>query len=167
MSKTISERDSQTDLPYRNCADPKSMGFPGGRVVKNPPISAGDTRDVGLIPGLGRSHEIVNGNLLQYSCLENSLDTGAWPQRGGHNWGTDLTHKGMAQATHLCNRTQLKNQSMAAAPKSPSGSSSLKPSSKSNHNIDFSWKNSFLCFCTLDKIIWSALFCFFHSILCF
>ena len=85
MSKTISERDSQTDLPYKNCADPKNMGFPGGTVVKNLPISARDTRDVSLIPGLGRSHEIVNGNLLQYSCLENSLDTGAWPQRVGHN----------------------------------------------------------------------------------
>ena len=85
MSKTISERDSQTDLLYRNCADPKSMGFPGGTVVKNPPTTAGYTRDVGLIPGLGRSHEIGNGNLLQYSCLENSLDRGAWPQTFGYN----------------------------------------------------------------------------------
>ena len=77
MSNTISERDSQTDLPYRNCADPKSMGFPGGRVVKNPPISAGDTRDVGLIPGLGRPPGGGPGNLIQYSCLENPMDRGA------------------------------------------------------------------------------------------
>ena len=40
-------------------------------VVKNPPASAGDLRDAGLIPGLGRSPEGGNGNPLQYSCLEN------------------------------------------------------------------------------------------------
>ena len=43
----------------------------GGTVVKNPPTNAGDTGDVGLITGLGRSPGVGNGNLLQYSCLEN------------------------------------------------------------------------------------------------
>ena len=47
-------------------------------VVKNLPARAGDTRDVGLIPGLGRSPGVVNGKPLQYSCLENSMDRGAW-----------------------------------------------------------------------------------------
>ena len=47
-------------------------------LVKNLPASAGDTRDVGLIPGLGRSPRVGNGNSLQYSCLENSMDRGAW-----------------------------------------------------------------------------------------
>ena len=47
-------------------------------VVKNPPASAGDARGVGSIPELGRSLGIENGNLLQYSCLENSMDIGAW-----------------------------------------------------------------------------------------
>ena len=47
-------------------------------VVKNPPASAGDTRDVDLIPGSGRSPGGGNGNPLQYSCLENSVDRGAW-----------------------------------------------------------------------------------------
>ena len=47
-------------------------------VVENPAASAGYVRDVGLIPGLGRSPEVGNGNLLQYSCLENSMDRGAW-----------------------------------------------------------------------------------------
>ena len=46
-------------------------------VVKNLSASAGDKRDVGLIPGSGRSPG-GNGNPLQYSCLENSTDTGAW-----------------------------------------------------------------------------------------
>ena len=38
--------------------------------VKNPPASAGDPRDLGSIPGLGRSPGVGNGNTLQYSCLE-------------------------------------------------------------------------------------------------
>ena len=54
------------------------QGFPDGTVVKNPPTNAGDTRDMGLIPGLGRSHRVGNGNQLQYSCLKNSTDRGAW-----------------------------------------------------------------------------------------
>ena len=51
------------------------MGFPGGRVVKNP---FGNARDAGSIPELGRSPGIGNGKPLQYSCLENSLDRRAW-----------------------------------------------------------------------------------------
>ena len=47
------------------------------RVIKNPLASAGDTRDSGSIPGLGGSSGEGNGNLLQYSCLENSMDRGA------------------------------------------------------------------------------------------
>ena len=47
-------------------------------MLKNLPTSAGDTRDTSLIPGLGRSPAEGNGNLLQYSCLGNSMDRGAW-----------------------------------------------------------------------------------------
>ena len=54
------------------------MGFPGGSVVKNLPANAGDAGDKGLIPGSGRSPGKGNGNPLQYSCLENSVDRGAW-----------------------------------------------------------------------------------------
>ena len=54
------------------------LDFPGGSVVKNLPVNAGDTRDSGLIPELGRSPGVGNGNLLQNSCLENSMDQGAW-----------------------------------------------------------------------------------------
>ena len=54
------------------------VGFPGGSVVKNPPVNAGDTGDAGLIPGLGRSPVGGNGNPFQNSYLENSMDTGAW-----------------------------------------------------------------------------------------
>ena len=49
--------------------------FPGGSVVKNPPTNA---RDMGSIPGLGKSPGVGNGNPLQYSCLENLMDREAW-----------------------------------------------------------------------------------------
>ena len=47
-------------------------------VVKNAPACAGDVRDAGLIPGLGRSPGGRDGNILQYSFLENPMDRGAW-----------------------------------------------------------------------------------------
>ena len=47
-------------------------------VVKNLPANAGDVRDVGLIPGLGRSPGGSHGNPLQCSCLENPMYRGAW-----------------------------------------------------------------------------------------
>ena len=47
-------------------------------MVKNMPANAGYIRDVGSIPGSGRSSEGGYGNLLQYSCLENPMDRGAW-----------------------------------------------------------------------------------------
>ena len=55
-----------------------TLGFPGDAGVKTLPANAGDTRDKVFIPGLGRFPEIENGNPLQYSCLENSLDRGTW-----------------------------------------------------------------------------------------
>ena len=63
------------------------MWLPGARdswasqvalVVKNPPANIGDIRDMGCIPGVGRSPGEGNGNPLQYSYLENSMDRGAW-----------------------------------------------------------------------------------------
>ena len=53
----------------------QELGFPGGSAVKNLPANA---EDESLIPGLGRSPGEVHGNPLQCSCLENSLDRGAW-----------------------------------------------------------------------------------------
>ena len=47
-------------------------------VVKNPPANAGDTRDMNLIPGLGRSPAGGHSNSLQYSCLNNPFDRGVW-----------------------------------------------------------------------------------------
>ena len=56
-------------------------------MVKNLPANAGDSRDEGSIPGSGRSPEGGNGNLFQYSCLENCIDRGAW-------WATVHVAKG-------------------------------------------------------------------------
>ena len=56
----------------------KKQGYPGGTSGKEPTCNAGDLRDVGLSPGSGRSPGGGHGNLLQYSCLENPMDRGAW-----------------------------------------------------------------------------------------
>ena len=53
-------------------------GFPEVAVVKSPPVGAGDARHTGSVPGSGRSPGEGNGHPLQYSCLENSMDKGAW-----------------------------------------------------------------------------------------
>jgi len=64
-------------------------------VVKNPPANEGDT---GSVPGSERSLEEENGNPLQYSCLENAIDRGAWRaksmglQRVGHDVATEPPH---------------------------------------------------------------------------
>ena len=52
--------------------------FQEALVIENLPANAGDVRDMGLIPGSGISPGRGNGNPLQYSCLENPIDRGAW-----------------------------------------------------------------------------------------
>ena len=54
------------------------MGFLGITVVKNPLANAEGPRDAGLISGLGKFLGVGNGNMLQHSCLENSMDRRAW-----------------------------------------------------------------------------------------
>ena len=81
-------------------------------VVKNPPAKAGDLRDVGLIPGLGRSPGGRHGNPLQYPCLENPMDREAWRaivHRVAQSWmqvkrlSTHCTHacKGDGGSPHI------------------------------------------------------------------
>ena len=77
-------------------------------VVKNPLGSAGDVRDLGLIPGMERSPGGRHGNPLLYSCLENPMDRGAW----------QATVTGIAKS-----RTQLSDS--AATHSMPIASSSL------------------------------------------
>ena len=54
------------------------MDFPGGASGREPPASAGDIRDMGLLPGSGRSPGEGIGNPLQYFCLKTPMDRGAW-----------------------------------------------------------------------------------------
>ena len=79
-------------------------GFPGGSVVKNSPTNAGDTGDTGSIPGLERSPGERNGNSLQYSYLENSMDRGAW-WATIHRVAKSLTQLSTHTHTHACTHT--------------------------------------------------------------
>ena len=72
------QRSQDTQLTPLVSFDLVHMLWPGGREVKNPPANVGDARDAGSIPGSGRSPGIGNGNPLQYSWLENSMDREAW-----------------------------------------------------------------------------------------
>ena len=61
-------------------------------MVKNLPANTGDTRDVGLIRRLRRSSEVENGSHLQYSCLKNPRDRGAWWGPWGHKESDTTEH---------------------------------------------------------------------------
>ena len=65
-----------------------SYSFPGGTSGKEPPANARNRRNAGLIPGLGRSPGGGHGTPLQYSCLENPMDRGAWRLQsiGSQSW---------------------------------------------------------------------------------
>ena len=73
------------------------MGFPGGSVVKNRSANA---RDMSSIPELGGSPGGGNGNPLQYSCLENSMDRGAW-QATVHGVAKSQTWLSTQESTQL------------------------------------------------------------------
>ena len=82
--KCVSQREGMIMIYVKGCMEfiyyrlQIISGFPGGVVVKNLPDNAEGTGDVGSIPGSGRSLGEGNGNPLQYSCLGNSMDGGAW-----------------------------------------------------------------------------------------
>ena len=82
-------------------------------VIKNLPANAGDTRDVSLIPGLGRSPGVGNDNRPQYSCLENSMDRGAYRAmsyeitKNQTSLSLSLTHRHTHTHTHTHTQTQL------------------------------------------------------------
>ena len=85
------------------------IGFTGGTVVKNLPANAENSRDTGSIPGSGRFPGVGDGNPLQYSCLENSMDRGAW-------WaivnrvtksGTQLSELSWAESVSMTNELKI------------------------------------------------------------
>ena len=76
MNFTSKEIDAQKDLG--ELLKFIQLGLPGGTVVKNLPANAGDAGDGSSISGSGRFPGVGNGNPLQCSCLENSMDRGTW-----------------------------------------------------------------------------------------
>ena len=82
----------------------------GVLVVKNLPANAGDARDVGSIPGLGRSPGVENGNPFQYSCLESSMDRGAlWATVHGVTKSQNMTEQ-LNTHTHKHTHTRTQTQ---------------------------------------------------------
>ena len=73
----LKSRINYLDVFIKHVLDTK-MGFPGITVVKNPPTNAEDARDMGSIPGSGRSPGEGNSNSFQCSCWGNPMDRGAW-----------------------------------------------------------------------------------------
>ena len=74
----VQEKDDKSlDLGF-NLEVELLRGFPADSVVKNPPANSENVRDTGLIHGSGRSPGEGDGSPFQYSCLENSMDRGAW-----------------------------------------------------------------------------------------
>ena len=84
-------------------------GFPGGSLRKNPPANAGNTRDMGSILVLCRSPGGGNGNLLQYSCQENSMDRGAW-WATVHGVAKSWTQLSTHAHTYICVQLTLEQQ---------------------------------------------------------
>jgi len=82
--------------------------------VKNSPTNTGEPGDTGLISGLGRFHGGGNGNPLQYSCLESTMDREAWGLGGGggySSWGhkeLDTTHRRTPPYIHTYTYIQVK-----------------------------------------------------------
>ena len=71
-------------------------------MVKNLPANAGDVRDAGLIPGLGRSPGAGHGSPLQYSCLENPMDRAAWRATVQSLAWEDPLEENMATHSDIC-----------------------------------------------------------------
>ena len=106
------------------------LGFPRGSVRKNLPAIVGDTGDVGLIPGLERSSRGGNGNPLQYSCLENSMDRGAWvgySPLGHKSVRHDLATQQQEQIVDTCEQWETPLKPQQSLLKWPHWSSSEPP----------------------------------------
>ena len=79
-------------------------------MVKNLPANAGDSRDLGLSPGLGRPPGEGNGNPLQCSCLGNPMGRGTWWQQsmGSQSWTQLSTYATTLHTTFTCDELELK-----------------------------------------------------------
>ena len=80
-----------------------SMGFPGGTVVKSPPVTnARDAGELGTNPGSGRYPGVENGNPLQYSCLENFFGQRSWLSMGSQKVGHDRAYTYIHMCVCIC-----------------------------------------------------------------
>ena len=85
---------------------PRNLGFPGGASGKESTCQGRICRDAGLIPGMGRSPGVRNGNPCQYSCLENSMDRGTL-QATVHRATKSQTLIWVTKHTHTHPETQI------------------------------------------------------------
>ena len=104
-------------------------GFPGGTSGKKKKLhaNAGDTRNISSIPGWGRSPGVGNGNPLQYSCLENCTDRGAWQATvhgvaKSQTWLSNWTHTDTHTHTHTHTTALAQLDSTVPVPSAPSSS---------------------------------------------
>ena len=88
-------------------------------MVKNVPANAKYTGGRGSVPGLGRSLGVGNSNSLQFSCLENSIEIGAW---WGHRESNMIEHAHTRAHTHTHTHTNLVRASLVALPMQETGS---------------------------------------------
>ena len=115
------------------------MGFPGGPSGKEPTCNAGD---VGLIPGSGRSPGEGNGSLLQYSCLENPMDRGAW--WANSPWGLKESDTTEQLSTHAKKNTHTTQGTVASTTHIPTQSQSFKQPHRPSfcYNLHITFKES-------------------------
>ena len=106
------------------------MCFPGGSVIKNLPANAGE-EDVGLTPESGRFPGVGNSNPLQYSCLENSMDRGAW-------WS--IVHRAERSQTQLSTHAQIAHNIR-------NGNANQEESLKDNQSVKDLVAQSCMTFC--------------------
>ena len=97
-AREISTQSVYSNVSHRLESDLDTCYFaqrasPEAQLVKILPDNAGDARDVGLIPGSGRFPGEGNGNPLQYCCLENSMDIGAWQTIAVGSQESDMTEQ--------------------------------------------------------------------------
>ena len=97
------------------------LGFAGGSAVKNPCANAGDVGNAGWIPRSGRSPGVGNGNPLRNSCLENSIDRGAWLQSVGSIDTIEHMHQ-----TYMYGSSNLSSAAIAKPSMNSDGLSSVR-----------------------------------------
>ena len=100
VSPKLSIKSSNGDATWKNVG--LNLGFPGGASSKGSTCHTGDLKDLGLIPGSGRSPGGGHGNPLQYSGLENPMDRGAW-QATVH--GSQRVRCGWSNLAHMPRNT--------------------------------------------------------------